>query len=151
MDKFKLHHHYVLVLFGSLYVALTGALQDDFLPSGVFRDDILFDLSWPGDKDPATSTTFNPDAHPSKVEEETGTSERLEGVNDGKLLGVGERVIGEMDILKGISNKLLPEVDYLEPSYVDMATGTREKYRCIIPSILKWEEEEEVKETNIEE
>ena len=133
-----------------LWLCLRGeGLDEDFLPTGSFRDDLLFELEWPG---PAAA------AVPSEQQQQQQSSPEVESQLGGSSpeitaesevrfkeaeeeVGAGmeeEGVEGEVGMAKP-PNILLPEDDYDEVRFVDMKTGSNERYRCMLPEILSWE------------
>lgn len=109
-------------------------LEQGILPSGVFRDDVLFDLSWPG---PSESDSNPPDPRKqAPLDYDSQLNSEEEGViRNQENLDKEEAV----EVPRTLSDVLLPEEDYDELNYIDMRTGTNEEYRCIVPQILSWE------------
>jgi hypothetical protein len=110
------------------------SLDEDFLP---FRDDILFDMTWPGPQEVGESHlgTEKLPHYESQVGGEGGV-ESTEGM-DGA--GHEQEVVDEGLVVSTVQrpNLLLPEDDYDGVHYVDMRTGkSNEKYRCVVPKIL---------------
>lgn len=134
----------VLVLVLSLCLQGQG-LDDDFLPSGAFRDDILFDLLWPGPPTVGSYPTEKPPEYESQIGSEEGVinNNGVDGVNL-KMKSGEERVNGESSVAVDKpkpSNVLLPEGNYEEQRYVDMHTGNHEQYRCVLPEISSWDDD----------
>lgn len=117
---------------------LGESLEESLIPSGAFRDDILFDISWPGPQE--SDSKPSKDTPIAQLSGEGGfrSDTRLEG-----KLGVssGERVAKETGLVKMKPNFLLAEDDYKELSYVDVRTGDKEEYRCVVPEIRSWGDE----------
>ena len=105
-------------------------LDDNLIPSGALRDNILFDISWPGSPQEgsfaAKKSQVDPDI-PSRVEDEGRNNAELKSNKD-------------VTLMEKISDKLLPEDDHHKPIHVDMKAGNNEAYRCVVPEILSWEE-----------
>lgn len=120
------------------------SLDEGLLPSGVLRDDLLFDLSWPGppESDSYPLNKQGPLGYDSQLsgEEMGGVTHRAatEGVNNKMEKYHEDGVNKEAEPVK-LSSMLLPEEEYKELSYVDMRTGHSEGYRCILPQILSWD------------
>lgn len=128
-------HWGVFVL--SLSLCLRGqGLDDRFLPS-TFRDDLLFELSWPGPPDLESYPDRNP---PVDYQSLTSSGEGEDGM---------DRVNGMMDHSGGdgvnedkaigpvkLSNVLLPEGDYGKRDFVEIQTRASEQYSCVLPEIL---------------
>lgn len=133
------------VLMLVLSLCLQGqSLDDDFLPSGAFRDDILFDLMWPGPpKVGSNPTEMPPVGYESQMSSEEGVMEEneVDGVN--VKVKSGEGGVNEESAVEKPkpSNALLPEDNYDYHRYVDMHTGNREQYRCVLPEIVSWEDD----------
>ena len=103
------------------------------LPSVVLRDDILFDISWPGPPDVGSvlpkRNSMDSDIQSSSNDQVLGEDrDRTEGVNE---LRVNEKPKGEGKAC----SELLSEVDHQEMEYMDMQTSNNERYRCILPEI----------------
>ena len=118
-------------------------LEDTLLPSGTFRDDLLFDLTWPGppDQDSTLGETREAEYDPQLSSELEGGNvpENVDGIDEyvGKSGFAGEE--GRLEV----SEVLLPEVDYEGLDYIDMRTGRGgEEYRCVLPQILRWDSNE---------
>lgn len=130
----------VLVLL--LWLCLQGeSLDDDFLPSGAFRDDILFDMSWPG---PQELGSEPPVGYEMQIQGGGVTGDEvMDGVGRKIQQGAEEEEIdGTVGMLKTMNNVLLPEEDHRGIHYLDMRTASAdESYRCILPEILSWEED----------
>lgn len=121
---------YTVLLFCVLCVPESYSSDDSFLPSGgVFRDDMLFDMSWNGPPDTDTFITDSSSKSEGEGTDEGGTSEGEVGLFEEK--GVNE----EMDTGDEVMDRLLSEVDFQEVDYVDMRTGDDEEYRCVVPKI----------------
>lgn len=118
---------------------LGESLEDGSLVhSGVFRDDLLFDLSWPGPEE--SEAKPSKDIPIAQLSGEEGV--RSDAGLEGKLgLSVGERVNEETGLVKTKAHVLLAEDEYRELSYIDMRTGGKEEYRCVVPEIRSWEDD----------
>ena len=105
-------------------------MEEDFLP---FRDDILFELSWPGPQEGGSQEAPN-------YESQVGGEEGIKGPDRvGQVLGDGGVAIGAVGKVK--SSILLPEEEYDGVQFVDVRTGNgKERYRCVLPEILSPED-----------
>ena len=130
----------VLVLL--LWLCLQGeSLDDDFLPSGAFRDDVLFEMSWPGAQELKSEPS---EGYELQVEGEGVASDNVLSGIDKKIEQdfVEEEVNSAVGKLKSLNNFLMREEDYKGLRYLDMRTGSSdERYRCVLPEILSWEDD----------
>lgn len=121
-------HHFLFLLLSSLKLTVLGvnSLADDLVPSGLFRDDIIFDISWPGslEPDPLTSNTLP----------EGGEAESNIATAEGRAGAVG--------LLDKMSNHLFSEVDYNEMKAMDLKTADNEEYRCVVPQLTNLNDKE---------
>ncbi len=105
-------------------------LDEGLLPSGVLRDDILFDISWPGL--PATDA----ESKSPPPESQQG------GEKDQAAEKDGSREVGKVKRRVVLPNSLFSESGYSEESAMDIRTGSNEQYHCILPEIHTWEANE---------
>ena len=82
-------------------------------PSSIFRDDMLFDILWPGDNAKAIGS----DSLTEEVYREPSDT-------------TSDSSVG---LFAGLTNEILSEVDYSEPEFLDMRTAYDEKYFCEMP------------------
>lgn len=125
----------------TLFLSVSCHGDENLLPSGVFRDDILFDISWPGSSSehPTKNSALGYDSQRSSEEgviREEGKEGVIEGIGKPDENGNG---VNEEEAMGLLSDSLLPEAGYDQLDYVDMRTGTNEEYRCVLPQILEWQ------------
>lgn len=89
------------------------------LPSGILRDDILFEIAWPGLESETDSKLSSSEYDPQRSD---------------KSRSRDDQDLSELDAVTQ-PDSLLPESRYDEARYVDIRTDKNEQYHCVLPEI----------------
>ena len=123
----------MFLLLSSLKLIVLGenSLGEGVVHSELFRDDVIFDISWPGVLEPDRLTSKNvPGIDEVKLSMEMTANTGEPSVGDeGTVNLLDNYMLGKM------SNQLFSEVDYNEEEAVNVKTADNEEYVCIIPQL----------------
>ena len=122
--------HLIVVVLLCMCFGGGESLDDSLLPSGVIRDNILFDILWPG----SSETDTKPDVDTSGQSSSEGEVTGKDRVDVEKSIAARRETVSP--------NSLLPESSYEETSFINVRTDINEQYHCVLPEIHSWEENE---------
>lgn len=113
---------------------LGQGLEQTLLPGGVFRDDVLFELTWPGTPPELEEVATPPTKHQPSITHDYDS--QLSPSDEAGIGELREEGVKEETDVRVFEGALLPEADYEGLNFVDMRTGGSEEYRCVLPQIL---------------